>query len=538
MGLSSLFTVAGLAVAIYAVLPRWRRLSAGFRIGPLAGLTVTFGALGLVHYYQLRRPLRDAGIDLSPYLIPSPFSTGELTYLTIAAAFLLLLIKLLLPVYCPHRIYSLRNLVEELRGAEVYSGLLAVIERNGTLILRIRTGTYPHWQLRSYLTTPKIWTYGGTTGNHWSENWWVPNWLYLIIVRFAKQLPTGTDYRATATAILRQTLLSRSVVEQLANKRPYAALGVLEWQFYEREEFLDLYFGALLGQSDSIIYHEVMESMTMGSGYHRFRIPESNRLLHSVLSNVNRAVELRIWKPVGDHLSRRLDRLYRQSGDPYNLAYDPEFDDQRMRSELYVGLLFFQIMVPEAMYQGVSHHMWLMYFEYFTRKMIRNFAPDDPMVDMDAEWPVRYNFLLYEMISAMRYWISTPIEDEDLDPTAPHLAVDPRERWGGGGNVPSQSITTIAKCLKEITVSEDQPGQFKSYIAKIVLGVYFDLYGKPGAENYTEALKVALGNGGSRLIEPGPRYRMILGQVLDELRYEKPHWDRDAIEALHEALAG
>lgn len=535
MGLSGLFTVAGVAVAIYAVIPKWRRLSIRFRIGPFVGISLLILTILLVHYYQFIRPLETLGFSLSTHLFPSPFTAGELTYITIGVASLALLIKLWLPVYFPHRIHSLRDLFDELRGAEIYSGLLSVLERNGHFLLRVLTRDYPLWRLRSYVTFPAV-IVAGMQNDHWTRKWWIPRWSHRPIGKLVQKLPTGDRHVSAALAILRQTLLNRSVVRQLVAKRPYLILQILRWRFRQQDEFLNLYFQASLKQQDSILYHELMESMTMESGYHRFSIPESNRLLYFLFSDIDTAIDLGIWKPIGDNVNRFLDRLYRREDDPYNLSYDPEFDDERARTELYLGLLFFQVMVPEAIYQGASHHMWLMYFEPFTKKMVRNHnLSSDPLVDRDAEWPVRYNYLLYEIITSLENWILTPLQDDRLDPQADHLHVSP-DALRHAGNVPSASIRTIGRCTRHIVEADSITYQFKKYILKIVFGLYFRILAEENGNGYGVSLRKAIASGGHVLLDPSQTYRDVLLETLHSLRYEKPHWGQEDVEALRQAI--
>lgn len=55
------------------------------------------------------------------------------------------------------------------------------------------------------------------------------------------------------------------------------------------------------------------------------------------------------------------DRLAREPiGDPYNRGVGQDFEDRdRWELPLCAGLHYFDLMVSEALYQGVQWHMWL-----------------------------------------------------------------------------------------------------------------------------------------------------------------------------------
>ncbi|HET8924932.1 MAG TPA: hypothetical protein VFN26_18275 [Candidatus Acidoferrum sp.] len=108
-------------------------------------------------------------------------------------------------------------------------------------------------------------------------------------------------------------------------------------------------------------------------------------------------------RPVGDFAIAYLGELARDHGaDPYNRAMR-DFEETRVwQSLIFAVIRFFDIMVREALFQGIEWHMWLYYMPLFVKGIARDYRVDDPLADPDDEWPIRYSFRLYESFSVMR----------------------------------------------------------------------------------------------------------------------------------------
>ena len=105
---------------------------------------------------------------------------------------------------------------------------------------------------------------------------------------------------------------------------------------------------------------------------------------------------------------RELDRL---AADPaanrYNQAWREFEEREAWRSPICATIRFFDIMVQAALLQGIELHIWLYYFPPIVERMVRNYAPSGPLVDLDLTGPTPYNCLIYDAVSVTREWVKT-----------------------------------------------------------------------------------------------------------------------------------
>jgi len=192
----------------------------------------------------------------------------------------------------------------------------------------------------------------------------------------------------------------------MAVSRPYAALRILaQWpESADKNEFVFLYFSELVENVSSVFYTELARNQGMTA--HGYEIPPTNRLLHFFLLDAKVAQQFRLYKPVGDFVERHLDELQRHPEQDFYNRMPGQFDDEeRNRWPVYAAVRFFDIMITQALYQGIEWHMWLYYFPPFVERMLRNYQSDSGMFDPDAEFPLRYSKLLYEVFDVLRDWI-------------------------------------------------------------------------------------------------------------------------------------
>lgn len=508
MGLDSLFTVLGVLIALYTVIPRYRRISLQFRIGPLFGWSLAIISLVLIHYYQLYESLSSAGLSFDHLLYPSILNAGELAYLTIVATLVALTLKIFLPVHFPHRITIFSELTTELHRAQNYSALLRVLDRNLSFLIRARTASHLLPRIRDSIYPP---FHVIIQGDHWTLD--LPKPLRDALWWIGDRMPSGDKHQDAAAELVREVLLDRRFIESLVERQPYLGIRVLDSNISELKEFTNLYLTSLFKNQDSVFYYEVQESLVETAGGRRIELSDSTRLLKYLFYPIQRAINLGAWKPIGDEVLLMLDRRYRNQTDWYTFAYDAEFDAESTRSPIYVALLFFDVMVKEAMEQGADNNMWLMYYRPFTERMCRNYMiEEDSIVDETAEFPTRYDFLLYTIIGNLADWAQYPTSKlNDVAPDADHLSVEDINMQPETG-VPKMAILTLGDCLRTILLAERVTWKFKKYMARIVFRLHLNLLQADGGGRYAEVLRLSLASGGRYRDDQSDEYLGVLSE--------------------------
>lgn len=288
-----------------------------------------------------------------------------------------------------------------------------------------------------------------------------------------------------------------------------------------RKKVVHRYLRELLKAKNSLLYRN-LERNTGGNGLYRYKLEKQNRLVYTLFSDISRAVKLDVYKPIGDETQEVIREQRREEIDKYNeqrLTRTDHSEDYVFGDPVFVGIQYFDVMVKEAFHQKTDWHMWLSYYELFTREMCHNYELTE-YSDPDAEWPNDYSRFLYEMVSNMRDWMKMMEEDlkrdVDDDVSGPPYVLDVTPDGGeeppanddsdvdvvsekegnssedgsdeedsfeehgdhvrlgristgrGQRNIPEMTVIILISCHKEILSANEIPLNFKAYITEIV----------------------------------------------------------------------
>lgn len=306
----------------------------------------------------------------------------------------------------------------------------------------------------------------------------------------------------TARAIVRRTYLDNQCVAALTRRPPAVAIQLIEQPFGERFDLVDQYLRALLEDPKSYLYTELRENEILsGVGY---AIPESNRLVHYFLSDPKRATELGVYKAMGDSALAELDRLhFRAELDAYTLPLHDFRESARWRSPTFAALRMFDIMVLEGIRKRSIWHLWLFYLDSIAERMIRNYSPADPRLDLSSEWPTPYHYLLYTTVSELSGWIRTVADYPELSPPLLTRKVEHQN-----DNIPKSAILVLGSVVRAIVESPKFTADFKAYIVEIALRLVRDLRTRRRSRPYARVLLRSIVIGG------------LSGRYKDNSRYQ------------------
>jgi hypothetical protein len=520
-----LITVATLFVAVYAIVPRNRQLDLRLRFGGVDWIVLTAG-MSAILYLQFYEFFRLRGLTLSRPVWSRGITSHDAIYLVM----LLMVIWLSGPVRCARlsrrKIGKFQDLAEELYWAGTYGQLFALLQQHLGELFRILHANFFLSRLRRSITPDPFFRMRTALSGDESATIETPVFKRVrsvgtsVLGKIARLLPSYEDEQNTARELVRTLFLSRRIVGPLATTRPYFALEVISaWSSeYGRFEFVDLFVRELLKDPASILYSELENNQNLNIG-HRYYIGESNRFLYFFFSDAKIAHYNEVYRPVGDYVLSLLDQLARDPvSDPNCLAMDRDFEESGVwRSPLFAAIRFFDIMVSEALFQGVEWHMWLYYFPPIIEKCVRNYKLDDPLIEPDAEWPNRYSYLIYSAFHAMCDWISSISE---VDPKQPNVVLDSLHARHENGNIPKSAILALSQSLRAVLLSSVIGDKFKAYLADMAFRQYFDLVASPSLTGYASVLSEAVSQGGTYQRREDDDYQRALIQAFDSERSE------------------
>jgi hypothetical protein len=501
MNLESLVTVASLIAAVYAIIPRARRLEISFRFGFFGWVIIVGGFLSVV-YLQFYQTFKILGLTPDLNLARWGINQNNASFIVLLCTTLTLYIYILLRSLSRSNIEKFWELVLELSQERQYAELFYLTQKYIDRIESLYISE-PFWvRLKNYLVRNSgdfSFYFDDFTSNKGRRKRRIlPIWLYEKIIwpvnkRLSLILPENNRYDNSAKNIIYELLLNERIVQAIASRKPYFALQVLQKNFYENQKFIEIYLRLLASDTQSVLYFEIKNNQDIGSR-DEYIFPERNRLLHYLFSDCRVAEKYQVYRPIGNFVTHVLDRLYSDSlSDPYNEPMGDFMEQGQWESEITCGIIFFDIMVTSALYQNICWHMWLYYFPHFVEKIIRNLNPNDKNVDLSDEWPTRYHYCISEIVSILCKWI---LAVEHLPSDQENIQLKNISPSHENENIPKSSLLTLGGVLKKLLTSQKIDFRFKAYIMGTVYRCYFDLMQKPGCKNYAIALMNSIVNGG------------------------------------------
>jgi hypothetical protein len=517
-----LVTVASLLVALYAIIPRERQMELRFRIGLMEWFSGAAGFI-LILYLEYYGFWMARGWAPGPAKWPcglTPTSVKPLIVLSIA---MFLGFRIRFARLSRRRIVKFSELCHELNWEEAYPELLSLFERNRTEFFRIYRADFKLVVLRRRLASRVLPTFEDTilrldalraTGAQRPRDFVdrIPDGIARQLIRF---LPRFAIEQRTATELVERVLMAPRFIEALANARPYLGVDIIRElpREFDQQEFLSNYVTALMANPASVFYLEIEKSQNLA-----YAFPESNHFLHNLVRDAKVARDLEIWRPVGEFALRELDRLAAVPGaDRYNQATREFEEREAWRSPICAAIRLFDIMVQAALLQGIEWHMFLYYFPPIVERMVRNYAPFGPLVDLDLTDPTPYNCLIYSAVAAIREWVTTA---ERVPADQPNVVLRSTRADHENGNIPKSSIIALGECSRHVLLSERLSGKFKDSVMDGTFKLYFTLRLSTKLNQYAVVLGTSLLHGGLDSRTPNPMYLTNLHASFGRLRHE------------------
>lgn len=327
-------------------------------------------------------------------------------------------------------------------------------------------------------------------------------------IRWMKHfVPAGRKTQANAESVVRVLLRSEEFRKFLVTMRPDALPDFMAIKLQPRFDFSDRALRDLIADSGSRLYQEIEQNQNL-SDKDGYALPEENVLLRFLFGDAEVAHKLGAWKPIGDAVINTI-RAGSNSGyaDYLNDRAD-NFDEERWRDVVFVGTRYFDIMVHEAMRQGVPYHMWLFYLPLFITELEGIYDTSGQNIDTTDEFPTRNARLLYEAFDVMGDWVRNI---ENLAPNSPHAAIRDTGEFSSGA-IPADAAVALGNAMVTVALSDRIGDTFAGYLHDCILHDIAALSHQGIEGNMRSLLIRTIVAGGNR--HPDARYRQRLKTYL------------------------
>jgi len=368
LNLDSLITVVSLLVAVYAVVPRVRKLEFRLKFGLLGWLLVS-AVLGLILYLQFYQTFRTLGLTPSLNLARWKLTTANVSFLVLASSAVFIFAYLSLQRLSRRRVHKFREFVSELSRERRYAELFSLVERNISSLARIYHANFVLSRVREYLekeSKPYSIFFSLSQGREYRE----PRFKSLDSAKRAlfgllkKAFPSYQKEKDAAGEIVHELLLNSRTVKGMIEARPYCALTFYGKDFYEFQEFFERYLDELMLDTGSVLYHEIRHNQNLSHG-NAYELPDRNRLLAFLFQDCSIAERLAPYKAIGEAVIAELDKRYESVlPDSHNGPMRNFYEDGKWESRIFVGLRFFDIMVMSACWRAFkTDHLCALNFD-------------------------------------------------------------------------------------------------------------------------------------------------------------------------------
>lgn len=140
---------------------------------------------------------------------------------------------------------------------------------------------------------------------------------------------------------------------------------------------------------------------------------EKLRIVRGLLINTEAAHNHNVWYHFGEEAIKSLK--YNSDLKTFlKKEHDDKIKNEYWSFNLYTSLVFFNYMVRECIYRDSGYHMWLYYYSYFVRDLIKSLHGG--MYDHRKEEYASFgHYLIYEIFDTMDQWLTLSKElDHDF----------------------------------------------------------------------------------------------------------------------------
>lgn len=475
-----LITILGLIAAVWAVVPANTRLR--FRLGmSWIDWSVAVGVFLVIHYLVFEQFFRSVGAYYSLGPWRWGLDKGSAVYLLLLSLALYILVRARKPKLANRSVGTFEKLVNTLLLTRRYDELFNLVEphifklfkltKSRSVLIRLINKIFPR------IPRPNFYFEKGTNIVLPAHQSFI-NPYYKSLLASVGSIEFAQDRIAVRALILLKSLLNQpEFVSYVSVCHPHFCLKILAIPEVVREDFTELWMVALISDTNSLLYSELKNSENL-NGRYRLAIPYSNQVLYFLFNDVATAERLAIYSPIGDCVCKFIDEDSKLA-EEYNRHLGNYEKAGRYRCPVYAGIRLFEIMIHEAIHQGLQDHLWLFYFPHFIEKILNRMKTQSEK--SNSEWPTPFHYLIYKIVVVTANWISDCVEINEQQ-----ISEDVKnDKNFDLYYIPKQAIDALSTITQEIILSPQVDDRFKSYTLEIALKVLTRI------QNEQEASEVA-----------------------------------------------
>ncbi|PTV98367.1 hypothetical protein C8C76_11724 [Halanaerobium saccharolyticum] len=488
MSFNSILTVGSIIIAIYSIMPKYKKLELKTKSRRIDFIIFTIFIL-VVHYLLYYNIFVNFNLNLGFGLSKYGVTPANSLYMLFIIMFLYLFLRIKYGEIPTYKIDVLKLTLEELQFKENYNELIYLLSSNMNVLRKILNFNISKKKnkLEDFLSDDFE---NSKTKNKKINK--IKSSLFKIFNdnKIKKQ--------ESVEELLRILFTDENFIRNLIKIKPYFALDLVKLEKnYYTNNFLETFLNFCILDPKSILYKELDETSyisTLDYDQCEKKPNNDNEILFFLFNDISVAKEYEVYRPIGEGIISTLLEMRRTDNDKFNEPYENEDEELLEKNPIVKGRKFFVYMIYNSILQEIDWHMWLYYYYYFVKEICINYNPNK-YVNLDDEFPTKYNYILYLLFSDVRDWIKS-IEYLNEENNHAKIEIDRVEHQND--NIIISSIILLGRMLAELINNRKITKKFKEYMLSISFDLYYDLINKK--ENVARLLIKSIMHGGTELM--------------------------------------
>lgn len=203
-----------------------------------------------------------------------------------------------------------------------------------------------------------------------------------------------------AAIVYGRILTNEAYIQAIANINPILFAEIIQEinnTEVKNPDFVNYYLKQLMRNKNSWFFREVRNNQNLAQ-YDTYDLSENRPILFALFNNINVALVNEAWRGVAEEA---ILEMKEEANKPESPLRQPEvepddYQDTIWSYRIMIAIHFFDIMVRQAIANGIDNHMWMFYYRNFVEGILNN-MDDLPHPDSDINERSR-NYKMLEVI--------------------------------------------------------------------------------------------------------------------------------------------
>lgn len=214
-------------------------------------------------------------------------------------------------------------------------------------------------------------------------------------------------------SVYNSIILNETFLDNLVNNNPYLFATLIKELNHEKlkdDDFVNRYLKILTQTKNGNFFREVRATENLGQ-YDAYVIDEENPILFALFNDIKVCSINQAWRGIGEQAILEMHEEAKKEFSPLRESDREQDSDTLWSYRITIAIWYFDIMVRQAIVQGVNDHMWLFYYTHFTDTIISNMK-ELPFVDSEQNRRSRNYNLIETMFTKMMDWKDVAVKSK------------------------------------------------------------------------------------------------------------------------------